>query len=253
MMALLNRWSQKIRPWSAALATLVFPPCCPGCRAPLSGSVAKGAFCEICTQEIEEITPPFCSICAEPFRGLLQGDFRCPNCEDKPQPYRFAMAGGMSSGPLREAIHQFKYGKRPALRYGLARLMHSAMQRDQRLTGVDWLLVPVPLHHRRFRERGFNQSEELAQTLSRLSGLDYCSALRRIRYTTAQATLELKDRQKNLKNAFKPARFGSGAVSGRSVLLIDDVFTTGSTSAECARVLLSSGAKEVAVLAVARG
>ena len=252
MKSLLQRCRARWSPWANALDSLVFPRRCPACDVPLSGAVEKGSFCDTCVREIKLVESPFCSICAEPFPGLLLAEFRCPNCMGKEQPYRFAMASGMGEGPLRETIHKFKYTSRSALRIPLARMLYHTLQQDTRLRDKDWLLVPVPLHARRQRERGFNQSEELVRALARLSKLPLCLALRRDRYTTAQATLERSERQKNLKNAFSLSRAGRRHIAGRSVLLIDDVFTTGSTGAECARILTKGGAAEVVVLAAAR-
>ena len=111
-------------------------------------------------------------------------------------------------------------------------------------------LVPVPLHHIRFREREFNQAEELANLIAPRAGKPVWNALRRIRNTPTQTKLDREERAENLRGAFvvrKPAM-----VKGRDLLLVDDVFTTGSTVEECSRILLKAGASSVRVITVAR-
>jgi competence protein ComFC len=175
-------------------------------------------------------------------------DFTCPNCAGRDCGFTFAFSLVQSRGAVREVIHRFKYGRDITLRAPLSRLMRCAF-RHPRLHGVPWLLVPVPLHPLKEREREFNQSAELARNLSRLTGLPWLAALRRTRKTDSQAGLSREDRLVNLKGAFALRR----PVPDRDVLLIDDVLTTGTTAGECARVLVRDGlARRVAVLTVAR-
>lgn len=138
------------------------------------------------------------------------------------------------------------------MRLPLARLMVPAL-RDERLSGSAWILVPVPLHPRKKRERRYNQSAELARTLARLTGGVWCDALRRIRYTESQAGLDRDGRLKNLRGAFAVSPRSVKRLAGRNVLLIDDVLTTGATAHECAMTLKGCGVEKVAVLTVARG
>jgi ComF family protein len=112
-------------------------------------------------------------------------------------------------------------------------------------------LVPVPLHSARQREREFNQAEILARLLSKRSGIPLALCLQRTRYTTTQTRLDRHERMENLRGAFRVRHTPS--VTGRHLILIDDVFTTGSTVEECARVLRAAGAASVRVLTVARG
>lgn len=111
--------------------------------------------------------------------------------------------------------------------------------------------IPVPLHHVRFREREFNQAEELTRLLSKQSGIPMWNALKRIRYTTTQTKLDRSERMENLRGAFRVRH--THRVKGRHPILVDDVFTTGSTVEECSRVLLRAGAASVRVITVARG
>jgi ComF family protein len=144
---------------------------------------------------------------------------------------------------LRAIIHALKYDHRQSLGRPLARLM--ARTADGLLCGVE-LVVPVPLHSGRRRARGFNQAEELAKHL----GLPWRDVLRRSRATEPQADLPADRRQANVKDAFAVRRRGS--IDGLTVLLVDDVSTTGATLGACAEVLRSAGAREVRALTAAR-
>jgi ComF family protein len=154
------------------------------------------------------------------------------------------------AGGLLRAIHDFKYRRQPGLGRGLGRLIT-----DNNYAGIDPegfdVVIPVPLHVRRLRERGFNQSLLLARTVATACGIpvDFLS-LRRVRDTPPQTLMGRKERQANIRGAFAVAR--RDRLRDRKVLLIDDVYTTGSTLAECARALLDGGAARVGVLTLAR-
>ncbi|MEP4076744.1 ComF family protein [Haloferula sp.] len=149
-------------------------------------------------------------------------------------------------------VHDLKYGRRLELARSLAALAVRAFD-DPRLEVVReerWPLVPVPLHRARRRWRHFNQASEVALPLGRMIGLPVVEALKRIRPTVTQTRLSRTQRQKNLRGAFEVVR-GFEAPAG--VVLVDDVFTTGSTVHECARVLRKSGVQKVVVVTVMRG
>jgi ComF family protein len=157
-----------------------------------------------------------------------------------------ARAIGAYDGPLRAILHALKYGKRPSLARPVARLMvAAAASAGDLLDGVD-LVVPVPLHRRRRRARGFNQAEELARHL----GLEWEDVLRRTRATPSQTDLPAAQRHANVRNAFAVRR--RHEVDGLTVLLVDDVSTTGATLDACASVLRRAGAREVRALTAAR-
>jgi ComF family protein len=236
------------RLWARAAMRLCYPVAfCSGCRGLLTGPHALPGFCRQCHEETVRIRAPFCRRCSEPFPGDITADFTCPQCSGTEYAFECAVSPALSRGPVRHAIHAFKYAHQLQHRLPLVRLMRAGLH-DTRLQGADWLLVPVPLHHRRRRERGFNQSAELAHKLARCTGRPYLNALRRTRYTSAQAGLDRAHRLKNLAGAFALRR----KVKDRDVLLIDDVFTTGATAHACALVLKAGGARRVAVLTAAR-
>ena len=156
-----------------------------------------------------------------------------------------------SRGILRDLIHQFKYGGQLWVGDLLSDFLKQGL-RDPRLEGRAFdAVVPVPLHPLRRREREFNQAEVLSRELARKSKLAFCEALERVRYTVTQTHFDRRRRMRNLRDAFKLRR--NAPVQGKDLLLIDDVLTTGSTLDECARVLLTAGARSVRALTVARG
>lgn len=250
-----GRFRTALRPWLRAVADLVCPVFCPSCEVPQPGS-EPDQLCEACTKKSEPVEFPFCQICAEPFAGVIAGPFSCPNCAGREFAFDFAVCAWMSSGPVREMVHDFKYGRRRSLRAVLGRLMLRGLDDERILDEPDWLLVPVPLHRRRKRERGFNQSLELAEVVASHSALKVADQLVRTRYTTMQASLSRKERLSNMSGAFRLTRraLKRGIFKDRAVLLVDDVFTTGSTAHECASILKrDGGARKVAAFTVARG
>jgi ComF family protein len=151
---------------------------------------------------------------------------------------------------MKELIHRFKYGRNVRLRRPLALLMAAELAAYVGEVAPD-LLVPVPLHRRRLRWRGFNQSVLLGEVATVRWGIPLCpDALRRVRQTGEQTALDARAREGNVRGAFEVAR--PELVQGRRILILDDVYTTGSTVRECARVLKRSGSGEVFVATVAR-
>lgn len=235
------------REWLAAALDLLYPPACPCCR---SGMPKAGLLCESCLARCVPVRRPFCERCSLPFEGLIPRPFRCPNCAGRELAFRSAVAVWRASGPVRELIHGFKYDGRMALAEVFLPWLREALL-DPRIAEIERpLLVPVPLHPARCRERGYNQAALLAERLARAEGWECAAALRRIRYTTTQTALDRKQRARNLAGAFD-LRPGV-SVRGREVILVDDVLTTCATVSECASVLLRAGAAGVNAVAVAR-
>lgn len=221
-----------------AIADLFFPPCCMVCRR-------LGAWlCPDCISEIEMIRPPVCHKCGLPL------DAHGPSgpCQIPP-PLDGLRACAFHSAPLREAIHDFKYRDITALAVPLGRLMASAWAA---LDG-DWLLqavVPVPLHPRRQRQRGYNQSALLARELAAALQLPLLDGmLHRVKATVPQVDLDVEQRRINVQDAF---RCQPGSLAGRSVLLVDDVCTTGATLASACQALKEAGASTVWAYTLAR-
>lgn len=232
----------------SALGTLCFPPFCAACRVP---TAAGEHLCPGCARGIERIEPPFCQRCSQPFDGAITQSFTCANCAGREVHFECAVAPYRSRGVVRDFIHAFKYEHRFHLRRQLAEWLAGALE-DSRIAARPFdAFVPVPLHHVRFREREFNQAAELALLLSRPTRIPVWDAIRRIRYTSTQTKLDRAERMENLRGAFRVRH--TARVKDRHLVLVDDVFTTGSTVEECSRVLLRAGASSVRVITVARG
>ncbi len=229
------------------LIALLYPQLCAVCEQPAEGD---GYLCRSCAAGVPRIAPPFCEKCSQPFDGAITEVFSCANCAHRVLHFDAAVAAFRSRGVVREVIHKFKYGREIHLRFPAADWLMETLE-DPRLAGrrID-VLIPVPLHAARKRERGFNQAELLAEILSRRAGLPMKTMLERIRYTTTQTAFDRAERIENLRDAFRLRK--KADVRGLRVLLIDDVLTTGSTLSECARVLKAGGAISVHAATAAR-
>ena len=175
----------------------------------------------------------------------------CANCAHRRLYFNAAVAAYRSRGIVRRIILDFKYGRQIHLRHLVARWLLAGLD-DSRLRDREFdLIVPVPLHPARERERGFNQAGLLAELLSRRMSIQAKPVLERTRYTTTQTAFDRAERMENLQGAFHLRR--NADVRELQVLLIDDVLTTGSTLSECARVLKKAGARSVHAATAARG
>jgi competence protein ComFC len=230
-----------------AAVSLLYPPVCTIC----GGDVRAGEYlCNQCEAKAVRIVAPFCQKCSEPFEGSITSEFTCANCAHRTIHFDAAVSAYRGRGMVREIIHEFKYGRQIHLRRLVARWLHAALD-DERLRGRRFdVVVPVPLHATRLRERGFNQASLLAELLSAQTSIPSKPLLDRIRYTTTQTALDRSERMENLHDAFRLRK--NADVRGLRVLLIDDVLTTGSTLSECARVLKRAGALSVHAATAAR-
>ena len=230
-----------------AATSLLYPPVCALC----SGKTQAGEYlCDQCEAKAMRIVAPFCQQCSEPFEGAIATAFTCANCAHRKIYFDAAVAAYRGRGIVRQIIHDFKYGRQVHLRHLVARWLYAAFD-DERLRGREFdIIVPVPLHPTRQRERGFNQAGLLAELLSARISIQCKGVLKRIRYTTTQTALDRAERIENLHNAFRLRK--NADVRGLHVLLIDDVLTTGSTLSECARVLKRAGAISVYAATAAR-
>lgn len=259
-----SRLQRTLRPVLAAAVDLIYPRICCGCKVSLEPGTPSTDiqtwFCAACEKDLLWLEAPYCRVCGEAYDGAISAEFRCMNCSGRRLDFEFAIAACHAEEAVRELVHQFKYERRLHLRGALATLLLRTLEEPRlgRESLADWLLVPVPLHREREKEREYNQSWELCQRLERLTGIPAAKALARTRETDAQAGLDREQRLHNLRGAFslrKPRRWQPKiALQGRCILLVDDVFTTGATTNECARVLRrEGGAQKVVVITVARG
>jgi ComF family protein len=238
-----------------SLIDLIYPPRCTICQAFLQDqNTLQGnqhlPFCQDCFKEFTEIKSPICSLCGRPFSEGVEQDRVCEDCLRRRPSYDVARAPYLYDGALMTAIHELKYAQRTHLADSLGSLLASFAQTwIGELKG--YLIMPVPLHPRRLRSRGFNQSLLLARCVASKTGsdLDFLS-LRRTRFTKPQTELTSEERKKNVRKAFEVVN--PEAVKGKTIVLVDDVATTGSTLNECAKALKKAGADSVLCLVLAR-
>lgn len=232
----------------SALIELALPPRCHLCRTMLD-SATPLHICNDCLLTFETVAPPFCSICGTPFEGV-GNNHPCGLCIQHPPPWKQARAAFIHDGGCRKLINSFKYEHRSHLRRPIAMLTASVLKEFVESTNAD-CLIPVPLHCKRLRNRGFNQSLLVAELTGSIWKIPVISrGLIRVRNTRPQMEMTAAERAENIKGAFAPNN--TDDIKGKSILLVDDVFTTGATVAECSRVLKHAGAKSVSVATVAR-
>jgi ComF family protein len=243
-----------------SLFATLFPANCRLCDAPLV-KISRLPVCETCLSDIHPIAEGTCVICGErlflPY--TVSGDPnepRCPLCRRIEPPFARATAYGSYESGLRELLHLLKYDQvRPAAAV-LGRMLAEAIANlEPFFADQTVVVVPVPLHPQKLRQRSFNQAEMIAHAalkfrpaVGRMSLQD--GVLLRRRPTQSQIGLSSHQRRENLRGAFTVAK--PEAIAGREVLLVDDVFTTGTTVSECARILRRAGASKVWVATVAR-
>jgi len=229
-----------------AVLSVVLAPSCAACDE-LLDRPTRGPVCDQCWDSIRPLTPPLCDRCGDPlpaWRSISIPLALCPRCRRAGRFVDRARAIGSYDGALRAIVHAMKYEGRRSLARPLAALM--------RRRGADMLdgaacVVPVPLHRSRRRQRGFNQAVDLARHL----GLPVIPALHRIRATASQTGLPAAQRHRNVRDAFRLTRAGR-LLPGATVVLVDDVSTTGATLEACARALKEIGVVEVRALTAAR-
>jgi ComF family protein len=204
-----------------SLLAVVFAPPCAACGAPLDRPT-EGPVCAGCWKAIPPMTTAF----------LVEGASMC-------------RAAGAYAGSLSAIVHALKYQRRASLARPLAGLIERRCADG--LAGAD-IVVPVPLHASRVRERGFNQAALLAASLS----LPCVDALERIRATASQTDLTARERRTNVRGAFALRENAGRSIEGKCVVLVDDVATTGATLSECAKVLGRAGALDVRAVTAAR-
>ncbi|MBI5026685.1 MAG: ComF family protein [Nitrospirae bacterium] len=231
---------------------LLFPESCPICKGPAMEH-RTSPICPACWGEISPYSDPSCKRCGKPL--VSDVSIICGECiEDEPA-FEWARSFGLYEGILKEAINHFKYygKKRLAKPIGdfLLKIDLPVSSGDSPWRGVD-AIVPVPMHHRKLKQREFNQSALLARELSLKNKLPMLlNCLIKVKDTMPQVGLGAKERAKNIKRAFEVRDRAS--VHGMRIALVDDVYTTGATVRECAKVLKRAGAKEVYVVTVAHG
>lgn len=208
--------------------------------------------CSSCRKGIISITPPVCKSCGAVFQTSEGEDHLCESCIVSSKHFYRARSSGLYDQTLMALIHQFKYQGNIRLARPLGVMVLDTYLHFFSPENID-MIVPVPLHAKRFRQRGFNQAYLLVKDWRRftptLPAVEK-DVLFRIRWTDPQTGLGRKERERNIKQAFSVDGFHK--IQGKKILLVDDVYTTGATVNECARVLRAAGAERVDVLTLAR-
>lgn len=223
MSQLIPTWKERAKTFVQALTDIAFPPVCVGCKKP------GRLICEACYQDIYWLNESFCPFC-------LKENIQKPCCDVRPSIIFTAVS---YIGPIPKAIHHLKYEGHFALAKPLAQIMLESWQDNWHLPTA---LIAMPLHKTREKKRTYNQSALLAQEIAQAWNIHHqTDGLFRVRKTTPQVGLNAKERSNNVTNAF----WAKETVKDETILLIDDVFTTGATMQAAAQALLDAGAKEV--------
>jgi len=229
------RWFWKSIDW-------LYPPECGGCGR-------RGfRWCDECEKKVREIRPPLCQRCGAPLPDhFSSGEQICIPCRIHPPHYEALRARGIFEGGLRAAIHALKYKGN----LGLGEMLAAGLERS--LCKLNWKvdgIIPVPLSRTRLKERGYNQAALLAQPLALAEEIPYMpKVVERVRDTASQVGLKIEERRRNVAGAFLARK---NEIDGKTILLVDDVATTGATLDACAEALLRGGAGLVYGLTLAR-
>ncbi len=231
--------------WLESLLTFIYPAKCRLCKMPM-GVGQVHYLCDECWGQIECLAPPWCQICGVPHRNVV-----CADCRAQSPLYDRFRSIAFYEPTLREAIHLLKYDKKLILAKHLIHLIQAHLPADLSATDYD-VLLPIPLHTRRYRERGFNQAERIAQGIEQVWKVPICTdILVRVKNTDPQSRMKSRqERMENIAGAFLVR--SPDVICGQKLLLIDDIFTTGTTVNEALKVLRAANPTSVDVLTLAR-
>lgn len=228
---------------------LFFPSFCKLCSALLEVP-EENVVCHACLERMRTRLPSHCVCCGKFFSGVEESHF-CSHCLKVRPPFSIHRSCGRYEGVLKDVILLFKYGRYSLLGKELARFAQAVMKDELELWWKVEALVPVPLHPKRRRERGFNQAQVIARELGRLTGIKLVDDfLVKVKHVLPQTSLEAGERARNVKGAFAVKK--GRQAEWETMLLVDDVYTTGATVRECSHVLKRAGVSEVRVLTLAR-
>lgn len=245
----MNAWLEDL---VRGLGDVVFPPICVSCRKLVPGEAEFRHLCRRCSDQLDYVAAPHCSTCGHPFYGVVEGERMCPHCEGLAPAFREGRTAVVLKGPARALIHELKYHSGLHVLADIEQVFRRVPQLIELARGAT--LVPVPLHSRKQRERGFNQSELIAQALARAADgrAVVRRMLRRTVDTVSQTRHDRRTRRANLKNAFALA--SGGVISpDHHYILVDDVFTTGSTLNSCAQTIRRAGGLNLDVITFGHG
>ena len=258
-----SRWravARVLRSPMDALGCALLPAFCALCGSPLP-HLSSVPICAACWTEFPVQSGPACARCGDTLTGPATDPSEeplCRACRLAPPPFERAVAFGLYEGRMKEAIHALKYGRLHPAAHELGRMLAQAIGQLAGEAPAEMLVVPVPLHRTKYAERGFNQARSLAEQalgFLRKSHPEWrltlaSSTLMRLRATQSQAGLTSRQRRLNVRGAFTVS--SPAAVAGKSILLIDDILTTGATARAAGKALMGAGAASVWVATLAR-
>ena len=227
--------------------SIIFPTKCPIC----SSIIRSGShLCFKCWGEVDFISDPACKKCSYPFEFDIGVDSLCGSCIENEHYFDSAMSVMRYGDSSKKIIHKLKYSDKAHLAKNIARLMHAKIQ--SKIGDID-LIIPVPMHRRKIRKRLYNQSALIASHLSKISNIaSMPNCLIKTRHHVPQTGLCSHLRKDNVKNSFSVNKNHFSEIHNKNILLVDDVYTTGSTVDECSKVLKQSYCNKVKVITLAR-
>ena len=220
----------------------IYPPRCIACGNLMPLNKRRAPLCENCAGLLAPIAPPVCPRCGAP--AGEPPDALCPSCAGKNFYFSYNRSLFIYEDLIREIIHEMKFRNKRANSIGIAEIFAGAFTE---IPDFDFF-APVPMHPGKKRERGFNQAEDLAKTLSAKTGVPYLRALRRLRGTPPQSGLSAARRAENMSGVFAADKNALANIKNKKICLADDIFTTGATLNECAKILTENGAFQVSCL-----
>ena len=239
-----------LRRFIRGLTDIVYPKVCLACKCKLDASHSEEYICQACRLKIKRNMPPFCHSCGRHLERANLHKHICPSCLRKRLHFDRAYSPCLYEGVAKELIHQFKYKGKDHLGKPLSKIMIEFIQEYELPIEYLDLIIPMPLHQTRLREREFNQAEILSrQIASEFKKELLTGALERHRLTKSQTELPTDKRFANVKDSFSVIK--DSGLKNKNVLLVDDVLTTGATSSEAAASLKVAGANIVFVLTLA--
>jgi ComF family protein len=245
-----------LRRFANGVGDVVFPRECVYCHGLVGDAEENGSsfrhLCARCAGQLDIVHPPHCSTCGHPYYGIVEDERMCPHCEGLAPAFREGRTAVLFKGPARALVIELKYHKGFHVLEDMAEIFRRAPWLLDHVRGAT--LVPVPLHPRKARERGYNQAALLAETLAREAGggTQVQAILKRVFDSPSQTAFDRRTRMANLKNAFALAR-GPAINPAHHFILVDDVFTTGSTLNSCARAIRRAGGLKLDVVTFGHG
>lgn len=241
-----------LRQLADGFGDVIFPPQCVHCGGLVEKADGFRHLCTACVAQIEYVRSPHCTTCGHPFYGVMEGDRMCPHCEGLNPVYAEGRTATLFKGPIRALVIELKYHRGLHVLRDVEQILRRSPHVLEFVRGKT--LVPVPLHPRKARERGYNQAQLLAEAMAATAGdATRCELLlAREIDTETQTAFDRRTRMENLKNAFALAR-GAAINPAAHYILVDDVFTTGSTLNRCAHALRHAGALSLGVVTLGHG